>query len=662
MMNSAYVATPQYSGKSELIKTPDALSPSLPEVSKPDGVFGFKCIIQTPEVIIYNQGDNETDCYDMEFDIPFDDDMVANEGEIRIYNLSKNTSDKFKKGNSVAITAGYGEDLGLVFQGFINDTKTKYEGTDTVFVIHALDGVSYDTSAVFEKTYAENTKASQILKDLLSATGLEIAEFQIQRDYTYKNTVTVSGGRADSIKKYSDVCGVSTYASRRKIFSKPIWLGWNTYFTISPQTGMIGSPEPCEESTRSEIYEDIFTGYNIEMLLQHRMNTAAIAHVKSKICEGDFRVVGGTHSYDGLSAVTKIKVMEKVDTIIHPDNDSGDAYESGAEYEYTKYDLTESEKIALAKYVNKEAGSSEDGKKAVASHMCNMYEYWKWSRDSRAKNTLFGTIYGNRWYASNTRNNNEYTDADMRAVEECICGGNRNIEPYVDEFDMWGGIEYVGNRNYTDITSISTPGQLLQHQTILKNGMGASGRYYKEFMYSTHGGNIFYYTSDKYKEYCEQTYKTKQSGLAAKFIEVAVGELGTRETGSNNQKYGAEMGSNGVAWCGYFIAWCAKHADVPTNVIPWNDGSCGSAGFYAYAARNEGKGTYHAKGSGYKPKTGDLFIKNYNGSDYADHIGAVRSYSGGDTFQSIEGNSSDMVNSQSLSIHNYSFVTPNWGN
>lgn len=666
-MNSSYITTSSNSG-SKLLKTPDKLSNYLPEVSTPSGTFGFRCIVQTPEVIIYNHGDEKTACFDVEFDIPFDDDMVPNEGEIRIYNLSKATMDKFKKGNSVSVTAGYGSDLGLIFQGWISDTKIKYEGTDTALVIYALDGVSYDTSAVYEKTYAENTKASQILKDLLCATGLEIAEFQIQRDYNYKDETTVSDGLMDNIKKYSDVCGVSTYVSQQKIFCKPIWLGWNTYFTISPQTGMIDSPEACTESNRSEIYEDVFSGYDIEMLLQHRMNTAAIVGVKSKICEGDFRVVSGKHSYNGLSATTKIKVMEKVDTIIHPDTDNGSLSESGAAYEYTKYDLAQNQKTALAKYVNREAGSNVDGKKAVASHMCNMYEYWKWSNDSRAKETMFATIYGNHWYAADTRSNDTYTDADLSAVEECICNGNRSIPPYVTEFDMWGGVAHIGNRNYTDIVSVtptpSSDSDLQQHTTILKNGMGASGKFWAAYMYSSYGGNIFYYASDKYKEYCEQTYKTKNGGgLANKFIEVAAAELGTRETGSNNQKYGAEMGSNGVAWCGYFIAWCAKHADVPTSVIPWNDSRCGSAAFYAYAAQNEGAGTFHAKGSGYKPKVGDIFVKNYAGSDFASngHVGAVRSYSGGDTFQSLEGNSSDKVNSQSLSIHNYTFITPNWG-
>ena len=665
-MNSIRIKQAGETAPSRLIKTPDELSVAATDAQMPGGVFDFKCMVQTPEVILHNKIPNYGTGYDMEFDIPFDDDMVANESEIRIYNLTEGTRNKFKIGNSVAVTAGYGDDTGLVLQGWICDIKTECSGADTALVLYVIDSIDYDEKAVCDKIYEENTLASRILKDLLTRTGLEIAEFTIQRDYMYRQEVKVTGSLMDNIKTYSDVCGVSAYVNRQKIYCKPIWLGWNTYFTISPETGMIDSPEKVTESNRSEIYEDIFSGYKVKMLIQHRMNTAAIVGIKSKICKGDFRVVGGKHTYDGLSAVTEVKVMEKIDVIIHPDyNDANNALNS-ASYNNTKYSLSDVQKKALAKYVNKEAGSSVGGKKAVASHMCNMYEYWKWSKDSRAKGTLYSTIHGNHWYAADTRNNEDYGSDDIKAVEECICKGNRSIPPYVTEFDMWGGVKYIGNRNYTDIVSVSpTPSSdadLQQGTSVLKNAWGACGKFWAVFMYSNYGGNIFYYESDKYKEYCDSKYKTKASGDAKRFVETATAEEGVVEGSGNNQKYGEEMGANNEPWCGYFVAWCAKHAGISSSVIPWNSGNCGSAAFYAYAAEKKGIGTYHAKGSGYKPKPGDIFVKNYNGSDFASngHVGIVRSYSSGDKFKSIEGNSSDKVNSQSLSIHNFTFVTPNW--
>lgn len=664
---SSYITDAVMKQSSKAISISDIVSDTFSEVKRPAGMYDFRCIIQTPEVVIKNIAENGLPSYDFEFEIPFDDDLIANEAEIRIYNLSESTKNKFAIGNSIDITAGYGDDMGIILHGWISNVQTECSGADITTVIYVLDTIAYDAEQTVNKSYTAGTLASQILSDLINMTGLEIAEYELQRDYTYKNDTKVSGAIMDCIKNYADVCGVSVFISQQKIYCKPIWLGWNTYFTICPETGMIESPERFTESNQSEIYEDIFYGYNVSMLLQHRMQTGAIVGVNSKVCSGDFRVVGGKHIFDGLSATTELKIMDRIDVIIHPeDEDDEEQNISPTGYTCTKYELSEEQKVNLAKYVNREAGDNNDGKRAIASHMCNMYEYWRWSNDDRAKKTLYQTIYGNRWYAQSTRNNQTYTSEDLNAVEDCICNGNRNLPPYVNEFDMWGGVAHLGDRNYTDIVSIypnpTSDGDLQRHISVLKNGMGASGKFYTVYMYSDYGGNIFYYESDKYKEYCDSKYISAASSLAQKFVSVAVAEEGTAETGNNKQKYGREMGADGYPWCGYFVAWCAKHADVPTSVIAWNNDSCGSALWYAYAAEKKGIGTYHEKGSGYKPKIGDIFVQNYNGTDYAEkgHVGIVRSYESGDYFKSIEGNSSDKVNSRSLSIHQYTFVTPNW--
>lgn len=664
---SRYITNSGARQPSRAVRLRSIIPKDKPEIKTPIGMYDFRCIIQTSGVVIKNIADNGLPSYDIEFEIPFDDDLIPNESEIRIYNLSEETKNKFVIGNTVDVTAGYGYDTGVILRGWISDIQTECSGADVATVIYVMDSIAYDVEQTVNKTYTKGTTASQILSDLLNMTALEIAEYEIQRDYTFKNDTKVSGGIMDCLKEYADICGVSVFISMQRIFCKPIWLGWNTYFTVCPETGMIDSPERFTESNQSEIYEDVFHGYNVSMLMQHRLQTAAIVNVQSKVCRGDFRVVGGKHTYDGLSAITEIKIMDRIDVIVHPEDDGdNDLKISPTGYNCTVYELSDEQKVNLAKYVNCEAGSNVDGKKAVASHMCNMYEYWRWSNDSRAKKTLYQTIYGNRWYAKPTRENQTYTDEDLNAVEDCICNGNRNIPPYVTEFDMWGGVAHLGDRNYTDIVEISpkpsSDDDLKRHISILKNGMGASGRFYAAYMYSDYGGNIFFYESDKYKEYCDSRYVSETTALAQKFVSVAVAEEGTAETGDNIQKYGREMGTDGYSWCGYFVAWCAKHADVPTSVIAWNNGSCGSAAWYAYAAEKQGMGTYHAKGSGYTPKLGDIFVLNYNGSDYAGdgHVGIVRSYESGDKFKSIEGNVSDKVKSRSISIHQCTFITPNW--
>lgn len=278
-----------------------------------DTQFGFKAIFQTPAVILDSNG------FDMEFEIPFDDDCIANEAEFVIYNLTQNTVNKFKVGNSVCLTAGYNNDTGIIFEGFISKVKTVQRGADKITTINALDDVRYTPQMMSEKTFAEGTAASVILKDLLSRLELPIEVFKPQRDHTYDSETKVDGSIVDNIKQYSDVCGVSTYIYKQKIYCRPIWDGDNLRFNVNSSTGMIGSPEPFEEEKQNEEYTDTVNGYNISMILQHRISTAGIVKVDSRNYSGEYRITSGIHSYDGLSATTEFKCIEAINTSVKSD-------------------------------------------------------------------------------------------------------------------------------------------------------------------------------------------------------------------------------------------------------------------------------------------------------------------------------------------------------
>lgn len=70
---------------------------------------------------------------DIEFEVPFDDDMEANEAEITVYNLSKSTICKLKRKSGISIEAGYNDDTGVIFNGYIDKVSTKYSDTAKPF-------------------------------------------------------------------------------------------------------------------------------------------------------------------------------------------------------------------------------------------------------------------------------------------------------------------------------------------------------------------------------------------------------------------------------------------------------------------------------------------------------------------------------------------------
>lgn len=287
---------------SSVIKAAGKWSEDLKSFSvDPDGVFGSTATIKSGNVTIKSAE------LDLEFTVPFDDDMEANEAEIIVYNLSETTINNLKCKAGISIEAGYKNDTGVIFKGFINKITTKYEGADKITTIKCLDDVT--KKSVENLSFAKNTKASYILKTLVDKTGIPVAVFKMRRDHTYENEQTVDGDLMENIKKYAKVCGVSVYVNKGRIYARHIKEGDNISFTVQADTGMIGSPEPYEEEITAEDFKETINGYNITMLLQHRMTTAAIINLSSRIAKGKFRVNSGTHRFSQAECTTEIKVF-----------------------------------------------------------------------------------------------------------------------------------------------------------------------------------------------------------------------------------------------------------------------------------------------------------------------------------------------------------------
>ena len=298
MSSKVIMQSHESSKASALIKAMDTWKE--PFEIRPEGVFGSVAVVRTGGVTI------NSETLDIDFVIPFDDDMEPNEADIIVYNLSDNTIEHIKKGAEISVEAGYKGDTGVIFKGFISKIKTTYEGADKVTNIKAMDDIK--DHAIESMSFAAGTKASDILRNLIDKTGIPVAVFQPRRDHTYKDSQTVDGDLMQNIGRFAAVCGISVYVSKGEIYARYIKEGDNLNFEVSVDTGMIGSPSPYEEEITAEDYTDIVNGYDVEMLLQHRMSTGAIVKLKSKRANGTYRVCSGKHYFSIYEAVTTVKM------------------------------------------------------------------------------------------------------------------------------------------------------------------------------------------------------------------------------------------------------------------------------------------------------------------------------------------------------------------
>ncbi len=271
---------------------------------KPQGVWGSIATIKCGYVTI------KSDELDVEFEIPFDDNLESNEGEITIYNLSDKTIKLLKTKSKISIEAGYEGDTGVIFDGYITKASSVREETDKVTTIKIIDDIA--TKESLNLTFSNKPTAKTILKALLDKTGLPIAIFEVEKDHAYDNDVKIDEPIDSAIKHYSEVCGVSTFTSRGKLYCcKLSKVSTNTAFNVTEDTGMIGSPSPFEENITADENEYTLKGYDIEMLLQHRAAAGAVVNLKSEQYEGKYRIKSGTHSFSSESGcTTKIRVVE----------------------------------------------------------------------------------------------------------------------------------------------------------------------------------------------------------------------------------------------------------------------------------------------------------------------------------------------------------------
>lgn len=278
---------------SRLIRSLQSLDKVADPNTLPAGVWGSTATIRSGGITI-----NSSDL-DFDFSIPFDDKLEAVEGDITIYNLSDSTIKQFKSDAELTIEAGYEGDTGLVFSGNIKKVSTKRENADKVTTIKVACGTN--SNETVNMSFGKGTKASYILSKLIQKTGLAVGRFEIKSDYIYKNGETINTSLQSAISTYAEVCGVQTIIVNGVINCCDTSAFNQVQFVISESTGMIGSPSPFEDQEEK--------GYDVEMLLQHRMTAGALVELQSEQYSGKFHVKSGTHTFNSGECKTEIKIV-----------------------------------------------------------------------------------------------------------------------------------------------------------------------------------------------------------------------------------------------------------------------------------------------------------------------------------------------------------------
>ncbi|MCE5168532.1 hypothetical protein LQV63_04285 [Paenibacillus profundus] len=238
---------------------------------------------------------------EIHFDVPFDDDPDPNEARIEIYNLSDNTVNNITHHSKVVLNAGYKGDVGTILSGYISFYETRWDGPDKITTFSVLDSEPLDERTIPSVSYAKNTKASTIIKDLLKRGKLSVAVMSLVKDVVYTEGMTVEGSVVDAIKNVAADCQTSFYILQGKLYIRPLSQGDRTNFVLSPKTGLLGSP--------SFFSDDSSAGYQAQCLLNHRLTTGSLITLESRVVEASLRVRRGRHSSSGTDFTTDVEAV-----------------------------------------------------------------------------------------------------------------------------------------------------------------------------------------------------------------------------------------------------------------------------------------------------------------------------------------------------------------
>lgn len=244
------------------------------------------------------------------FDSQFDDSEKINTTTVKVYNLSPQTIAGIKQNSAVLLSAGYQDDIGVIFEGIIKNPKTEWQGVDKITEITCVDQHGLYLTKKVNKTFAPSTTSSTILRFLIQDAGLGIGDFSPVQDFVYRNGKTLKGNVSALIKTIVKDTKSKMHINRGKIYIRDPKRGDNTGFVINKDSGLIDHPEKIEsEETDKKTKETTNrVGWKVKMLLNHRITVDSIIVLQSKAINGTFRVVKGRHYSEGNSFYTEVEV------------------------------------------------------------------------------------------------------------------------------------------------------------------------------------------------------------------------------------------------------------------------------------------------------------------------------------------------------------------
>ena len=216
----------------------------------------------------------------------------ANSATITVYNLAERNRKRLQaKGTALSLLVGYGGAMQLLYSGEVNHGKVMWAAPDWISEAECLDGQGALRTGTLSRTWPTGTPRLLIAQTLAaSLTGLALGPVEAGPFVGVTNApLSVSGSSRKSLDRLAAAWGFTWSVQDGTVEFRTdggLGSGLATAPLLSPQTGLIGSPEWTDD------------GLSVRCLLTPAIRPGGRVIVKSRTANGVFQVESVQHSGD----------------------------------------------------------------------------------------------------------------------------------------------------------------------------------------------------------------------------------------------------------------------------------------------------------------------------------------------------------------------------
>lgn len=281
--------------------------------------FGFECMVKVytrTGTLTYQYNKDHTKVTEIHFTVPFSSASEKHIAEITLYNINPGHFNSIRQGDKVELFAGYHGDTGLLLSGTIFRTTTPtLEDADTAYVLRVLEGQDYTRLPKQNITFAAGTHADVIVKEVARRAGMQLDFVSINKNKRFEEEYTAEGHPMEILSSLATETKTSLFYLRGRLTFAFVFAGRNAeLFSLTPQTGLIGSPTVAsrDDDWQDEEDDDGYGhwSFSCTSILNYHLTTFSRVDVKSKYLMHGMYVINGEHTFNGTEARTNFEGIE----------------------------------------------------------------------------------------------------------------------------------------------------------------------------------------------------------------------------------------------------------------------------------------------------------------------------------------------------------------